>query len=357
MLGRYYSNDLVHRGSNKSKFFILGLLGLVGLILIVSVLNSSQESRLLSALSAEEQEFNHFMSTYSKQYSTDEEYQKKFNTFRDNVAFIRVYNSMKNTEILGVNPLADLSFEEFKSKYLPFKFPPQESQANNIASPPLQQLPTSVDWRTKGAVTAVKDQGDCGSCWAFSTTGSVEGAWAIAGHTLTSLSEQQLVDCSVTYLNHGCNGGTMDRAFKYIIGNKGITSEETYPYTGQNGLCSKTRASKIVATISAYTDVTRDDPTALKTAVAKQPVSIGVDAAGVQWQFYAGGTVTSSSGCGTSLDHGVLIVGYQTTSATPYWIVKNSWGKDWGLAGYIQIEISNGQGVCGINMQPSYPVV
>jgi C1A family cysteine protease len=356
MLGQYFSNS--PSSNHVPKRAILGFLLLIG-ILSALFLTLSKPDKLVSSLSAEEQEFEVFLSTYSKSYSSEEEYSKKFSTFRDNLGFIRVHNSMKSSVILGVNHLADLSFSEFKEKYLPFKLPLRESSLSSLSSPelPLSQLPSSVDWRAKGAVTAVKDQGDCGSCWAFSTTGSVEGAWAIAGHTLVSLSEQQLVDCSILYLNQGCNGGTMDRAFKYIIANKGITSESVYPYKGQDEVCSKTKASNIVASISSYKDVTHNNPTALKTAVAQQPVSIGVDAAGIQWQFYAGGTVTSSSGCGTSLDHGVLIVGYQTTSTTPYWIVKNSWGKDWGMAGYIQIEISDGDGVCGINMQPSYPVV
>jgi len=332
---------------------MIGVVALVGLVGTIAMVSSNQDSRLLSVLNAEEREFKDFMYTYSKSYKSSEEYNLRFKIFRDNLSYIRVFNSMDSTVILGVNPLADLDFNEFKSIYLPRKFPERESV--NEESLEALNLPTSVDWRTKGAVTPVKNQGQCGSCWSFSTTGSVEGAWFLAGHSLVSLSEQQLVDCSTSYGNQGCNGGLMDDAFKYIIANKGITTEANYPYTARDGTCNTTKAKQIAATISTYTDVAHSNPTALQTAVAQQPVSIAVDAAGTQWQLYKSGTITTN--CGTSLDHGVLIVGYNTGASPAYWIVKNSWGTSWGMAGYIQIAITSGAGVCGINLQPSYPVV
>ena len=353
MLGRYYENEQSSRSWRKTSIAMIGVVAIVGLVGTIAMVSNKQDSKLLSVLNAEEREFKDFIYTFGKSYDTNEEYSAKFRVFRDNLAYIRVFNSMDNTVVLGVNHLADLDFNEFKRIYLPHKMPQRESV--NTESFEGLTAPATVDWRTKGAVTGVKDQGQCGSCWSFSTTGSTEGAWFLAGHSLVSLSEQQLMDCSYTYGNLGCNGGLMDDAFKYIIANKGLTTEANYPYTARDGLCNKSKASAVAASISSYTDVSPNNPTALQNAVAQQPISIAVDAAGTQWQLYKSGTITKN--CGTSLDHGVLIVGYDTTASPPFWTVKNSWGTSWGLAGYIQIEISSGAGVCGINMQPSYPVV
>jgi C1A family cysteine protease len=352
MLGRYYENESSSRAWKKTTIAMVGVVALVGIIGTIAMV-SAPESKLLSVLNAEQQEFDSYMSAFGKAYKSDEEYSARFKAFRDNLAYIRVFNSMKNTVILGVNNLADLEFEEFKRIYLPRKMPVRE--AVNPQSFEGVSVPATVDWRTQGAVTPVKDQGQCGSCWSFSTTGSVEGAWKLSGKTLVSLSEQQLVDCSWAYGNQGCNGGLMDDAFKYIIANKGLTTEANYAYTAKDGLCNKSKASAVAASISSYTDVTPKSMAALQAAVAQQPVSIAVDAAGIQWQLYKSGTITTA--CGTSLDHGVLAVGYDTTASPNFWIVKNSWSTSWGMQGYLQIGMQDGNGVCGINMQPSYPVV
>ena len=353
MLGRYYENEQSSRAWRKTTIAMVGIVAIVGIIGAIATLNSGNNSKLLSVLNAEEQEFQQYMSTFGKAYNSEEEFTSRFRSFRDNLAYIRVFNSMKDTVVLGVNNLADLSFDEFKSIYLPRKMTIRQS-AEAVTVEALD-APTSVDWRSKGAVTGVKDQGQCGSCWSFSTTGSVEGAWFLAKGSLVSLSEQQLVDCSRAEGNQGCNGGLMDDAFTYIIKNKGITTEANYPYTAKDGLCDKTKAGTIAATLTSFTDVTSNSMAALQAAVVQQPVSIAVDAAGIQWQLYKSGTITKA--CGTSLDHGVLAVGYDTTVTPNFWIVKNSWGTGWGLAGYLQIGMTDGNGVCGINMQPSYPVV
>jgi C1A family cysteine protease len=211
-----------------------------------------------------------------------------------------------------------------------------------------------VDWRQKNAVTPVKNQQQCGSCWAFSTTGSVEGAHAIKTGNLVSLSEQQLVDCSGAQGNQGCNGGLMDQAFQYIISNNGITTESSYPYTAQQGTCQTNVTS--AATISSFVDVTANSETSLMQAINVGPVSIAIEADQPCFQFYSGGILSDPS-CGTQLDHGVLLVGYGTDSSTntPYWIVKNSWGASWGESGYIRL-IRN-QNECGVAAEASYPVV
>jgi len=249
-----------------------------------------------------------------------------------------------------MNKFADLTQEEFGAMYCGY----DPEMIQNSGNPPIMiensDLPDAVNWTAAGAVTGVKDQGACGSCWAFSTTGSVEGANAIATGTLTSLSEQQLVDCSTAQGNEGCNGGLMDYAFQYIISNNGITTEASYPYTGVDGSC-KSGVSKAV-TISSFKDVPSGDETTLLAAVTQQPVSVAIEADQLAFQFYSTGVF--SAACGTNLDHGVLAVGYGTDAGKDYWIVKNSWGASWGEKGYIRMIRNKNQ--CGIALAASYPI-
>merc|ERR1719265_3058325 len=220
------------------------------------------------------------------------------------------------------------------------------------------ELPSSVDWTTKGAVTPVKNQGQCGSCWSFSATGSLEGAWEIATGKLVSISEQQLVDCSKAEGNQGCQGGLMDDAFKYMEQN-GMCTEESYSYTAKNGQCHASGCTIGVpkGSVSGFKDVSRDDENSLMEAVSKGPVSVAIEADKSVFQLYKTG-VLDSTGCGTQLDHGVLVVGYGELSGKKYWKVKNSWGSSWGMSGYILLGRGLGSaGECGILSQPSYPVV
>jgi len=249
---------------------------------------------------------------------------------------------------MGVNAFADLTGEEFKARYASgFKATKHTVRNLNASLAKVSALPTSVDWEAAGAVTPVKNQQQCGSCWAFSTTGSTEGAVFLATKKLISLSEQQLVDCSQKEGNQGCNGGLMDDGFQYIIDNKGICLEADYPYTAADGTCKKT--CKVAATIKSFTDVPANSETALMTAIVATPVSVAVEADQNSFQLYTTGVMDAA--CGTQLDHGVLAVGYGTDAAKDYYKVKNSWGATWGMKGYILLARGtkfNPAGQCGI---------
>jgi len=259
---------------------------------------------------------------------------------------IKAHNAQESSYKLGENQFMDLTTEESKNIYLGLL---PNMELNYDAEEIVGASVTSIDWTAKGDVSAIKDQGQCGSCWAFSTTGSLESASAVQKGKLLDLSEQQLVDCSTSYGNQGCNGGLMDNAFKYIKA-KGIEAESSYPYTATDGTC-KYSAAKVVTKLTKFTDVPAGNCGSLQTAGSSQPVSIAVDAE--QWQFYSSGIFNN---CGTSLDHGVLLAGFNLSGAknTQYWKVKNSWGSSWGEKGYIRLASGN---TCGLCNAASFPTV
>jgi len=280
---------------------------------------------------------------------------KAFSAWATHQETIATHNAKGLTYTLGHNEFSDMTSEEFFTKYVGYNRAAYKPSGNFHVGVSNSSVPDAVDWVEKGAVTPIKNQGMCGSCWAFSTTGAIEGAYAIASSKLVSLSEEELVQCD--QVDQGCQGGLMDNGFTYAS-QKGLALEDDYPYTsgtGIRGLCDDAKAAKPAVHVAGFKDVPSGDEDALLTAVAQQPVSVAIEADKSVFQLYKSG-VLSSPGCGTNLDHGVLAVGFGTDTgplAKKYWKVKNSWGATWGEDGYIRMV--RGQNMCGIASQASYP--
>ena len=312
----------------------------------ILALTHSVTSLPLSLNSTMMTKYNEFNDKYNHEFSYD-----RFENFKKNTKYIEEFNQQNNSYELEVNGFTDMNNFNFN-----ISIPNDKKEYYEFED---KIIPESIDWREKNAVTNVKDQGNCGGCWAFSTTGSVEGVVAIKTGNLFNISEQQLIDCSHQEGNHGCGGGIMDYGFQYIIDNNGICSEEDYPYQATDGICQDCEP---IIQIKRYGNIFPKNENILKRGVAQQPVSIAIQANLSSFRFYSKG-IYSDTNCGTLLDHGVLLVGYGTdeNSGLDYWLMKNSWGPSWGENGYMRMLRNTsggmGPGICGITMEPSIPLL
>jgi C1A family cysteine protease len=291
---------------------------------------------------------------HGKNYSSPSEKNFRLSAFYKNYLMITATNLSATTYKLALNKFSDLTKEEFLTKHTGLRF---QNKIRDEKVLPTQNLGQAVNknWITDGAVNPIKDQGQCGSCWAFSAIAATEAAYKISKGTLYNLSEQQLVDCSGSFGNFGCNGGWMDYAFQYLQTNKAEQGSD-YPYTATDQACQYNQALGKFST-TGFFDVPVNDGSQLTSAVAQKVVSVAIDAYGIM--SYTSGIFNGP--CGVQLNHGVAAVGYGTDSAsgTLYWIVRNSWGTGWGEQGYFRMvrDLGQGPGMCGIHMASSYPNV
>jgi len=308
-----------------------------------------------------EPQWEAYKSFHTKKYTSSEEGLRRL-IWEENLKRVALHNLEasigKHSYTLAMNEFADLSGEEFAKIVLGSCVIPKRNStgAATFLKSPFIEPPKSVDWRDKNMVTPIKDQKQCGSCWAFSTTGSLEGQHSKKVGKLVSLSEQQLVDCSGKFGNFGCNGGLMDNAFRYIKANHGIDTEASYPYEARDGPC-RFKPADIGATVTGYSDIPEGDEAALTQAIASiGPISVAIDASHFSFQLYHQGVYYERRCSSTRLDHGVLAVGYGIEDDGQFYLVKNSWGLSWGQKGYIKMA-RNRNNNCGIATQASYPLV
>ncbi|XP_050379668.1 zingipain-2-like [Argentina anserina] len=327
------------------------------LILIFGAWSSEATSRNVQDASIYER-YEQWMAQYGRQYSYMNEKEARFNIFKKNVAFIESSNNANKPYKMSVNQFSDLTTEEFLDKRTGFKGPgdiPVPLPTTTFKYENVSMVPSSLDWRTKGAVMPVKDQGDCGSCWAFATVGALEGAHQLATGELVSLSEQELVDCNT--VNFGCGGGYPDVAFEYIINKHGLTNEANYPYNASDNVCNATEAGSPSGSITRYEDVPANNELDLLKAVANQPVSVCFEVT-QEFMHYSSGVFTGP--CGTQVNHCVTAIGYGTSDeGMDYWLLKNSWGTNWGDEGYFRMQrnVEAVEGMCGIATLSAYAIV
>jgi cathepsin F len=288
--------------------------------------------------------FTAWKAQFNKQYSTSEEESLRFENFKLSIDRAQARNSQSGTATFGLTKYSDMTPEEFKSTLLGYVRPAERSDVGVLPTQDID-VPQTLDWRNQNMVTPVKNQEQCGSCWAFSVTENIESMYCMKNQldcaTFAPLSPQEIVDCDTT--DAGCDGGDPPTAYQFVMSEGGLEDDSDYPYTGQDGTCNfQANLVKVTITNWQYATQNSDEQTMQNNLVSWGPLSICVDAE--PWQDYTGGVLMASD-CSNQLDHCVQLVGYDMTQATPFWIVRNSWGTDWGENGYIRLQY--GQDTCG----------
>jgi len=298
--------------------------------------------------------FVDFVKTYNKQYTVDEFF-NRFEIFKSNMAMAEAHNAKNLSWTLGVTQFADLSGDEFTKLYLGkvLQKPVEQPKRLRVMSPQGEKADPAFDWRTKGAISPVRNQGQCGSCWAMTVVAAVESACYILTHNLTMWSTQALMDCSGDCGNQGCNGGYIDESFTWLAKNP-LPEDSCYPYTADSGSCKKTCPPIKWCKVTGFKDVPKGDEAAMLTAVNKQPLALAIEADQSSFQLYTGGVIDSSD-CGKQLDHTSLLIGYGTDTGKQYWTLQNTWGTTWGEKGFLRMIRNKDE--CGIADMVSYPTV
>ncbi|CAF3243000.1 unnamed protein product [Rotaria sp. Silwood2] len=302
-----------------------------------------------------------FKNLHNKEYNSINDEQLRRDIWEENVRMIQKHNFESDLGIhtftMKVNQFADLTNEEFVKQMNQLKINPEKKSNKKFHIPSNINLPKSVDWRTKGYVTPVKNQEQCGSCWAFSTTGTLEGQIAKKTQKLVALSEQQLVDCSTDYGNNGCCGGLMDNSYKYLEDNHGIDTNASYPYEAIDGKC-RFNVKTVAADVTSYVDIKAQSEADLQDAIATiGPIAVAMDASHTSFQFYSAGVYSEKDCSSTILDFSLLAVGYGTTiDNQDYYILKNQWSTQWGMEGYV-LMARNKNNQCGIATMASYALI
>lgn len=315
-----------------------------------------------AATPAIKEQWTSFKKQHGKSYKSIQEEKLRMIIFSETMKTIEEHNAKYeaglSTYYLEMNQYADMLPEEVTQLGYNTTGEMKQEPSFTFLPPANVEIAESIDWRESGAVTPVKNQGSCGSCWAFSSTGAIEGQLFRKTGKLVSLSEQQLVDCSEDYDNAGCGGGLMDNSFRYLEEAAGLESEDSYPYQGRNMRCRYNKNKVVPGTkVKAYTDIKRYDDEGLKAAVATVgPISIAVSAGNTHFLQYGGGVFNGDTCNPGSLDHGILLVGYGSENGQDYWLVKNSWGPRWGEKGFMRLTRSK-KNACGISTQASYPIL
>jgi len=307
---------------------------------------------MVALAAAHDQAWEDYKLDFDKRYTAEEEAMRYAN-WKKTTEEVELHNAQYSHEFTqAVNELSDLTDEEFEKYYLGYKMASEPDNAT-LHVPSNDPIPNNIDWRQQGLVTGVKNQGRCGSCYSFSASGALEGAWAKSRGTLPNLSESQIVDCSGRWGNHGCQGGRFQSSWQYLGAVGGDESEQAYPYVPRKGYC-KFQRSRVVAKVRDYRNV-RGESSLTNALASVGPVSVAIDAGTRSFRSYRGGVFYDPSCSSTRMNHAVLAVGYGSEGGRDYYLVKNSWSGSWGAGGYIKMSRNRGNN-CGIASDAAYPI-